>query len=99
MWKTQPSSNDTWRGRGRGGGGRGGSWSRGGRGGGPKPKPATHITSTTPAPPLGKLLSSLTKADLNGKEYEATSSITDCKTVSSYNWLDRKTPTIVVPGT
>lgn len=30
--------------------------------------------------------------------YESDSVITDCVTVTSYNWLDRPEPTIVVPG-
>lgn len=31
-------------------------------------------------------------------KYESDSRITDCVTVTSYNWLDRVKPTIVVPG-
>lgn len=64
------------------------------------------IRRTTPAyipspePPLGRLLLSWSSKDFNegAKTYELQSVITGCKTVASYNWLERKAPTILVPG-
>ncbi|KAI3396200.1 hypothetical protein diail_338 [Diaporthe ilicicola] len=55
---------------------------------------------SSPEPPLGSLLSTLSQTDLNkaANTYESDSLITDCVTVTSYNWLDRAKPTIVVPG-
>lgn len=55
---------------------------------------------SNPEPELGSLLSTLSKADFTkaAVRYESESHITDCVTVTSYNWLDRVKPTIVVPG-
>lgn len=54
----------------------------------------------SPEPALGPLLSTLSRNDFNNtaRKYESDSLITDCVTVTSYNWLDRARPTIVVPG-
>lgn len=53
-----------------------------------------------PEPALGSLLITLSQADFTkaAVKYEPDSRITDCMTVTSYNWLDRSKPTIVVPG-
>lgn len=51
-------------------------------------------------PALGPLLSKLSQTDLTkaAVKYGPDSRITDCMTVTSYNWLDRAKPTIIVPG-
>jgi hypothetical protein len=53
-----------------------------------------------PSPPLGPLLTTLDEEDLANsldlQEYPAR--ITCCKDVASYNWVDEKEPTILVPG-
>jgi hypothetical protein len=88
------------RGTGRSGGfsGRGERGERGGRGRArkwqeqPKPDLLKH--------PLGELLTTIANTDLEeegGTETAAT--VTGCKYVSSYNWLNETTPTILVPGT
>lgn len=62
--------------------------------------PGTSVQPPSAEPALGSLLSTLSQADL-AKEagtYESDSIITDCVTATSYNWLDRPKPTIVVPG-
>ncbi|KAL4912230.1 hypothetical protein BDW62DRAFT_216479 [Aspergillus aurantiobrunneus] len=76
-----------------------------GRGrGGWRPVPSRVVAATEPtAPALGSLLATITRSDLEdsfktlsaGKEVP---NITGCKLVGSYNWLDRKHPTILVPG-
>ncbi|KAK7713891.1 hypothetical protein SLS63_011904 [Diaporthe eres] len=55
---------------------------------------------SNPEPALGSLLTTLNQADFAkaAVKYEPDSRITDCMTVTSYNWLDRAKPTIVVPG-
>ena len=57
---------------------------------------------STPSPPLGSLISSLRKDDIdNAAEGLAKSAeIRDCRTVASYNWLDKKgsEATVLVPG-
>ncbi|KAL4762167.1 uncharacterized protein BDW70DRAFT_149598 [Aspergillus foveolatus] len=54
------------------------------------------------APAVGPLLSTITREELDstitsssGKE---SPKITECRLVGSYNWLNRKSPTILVPG-
>lgn len=56
--------------------------------------------SSNPEPSLGPLLFTLRQADFTqaAVKYESDSRITDCVAVTSYNWLDRVKPTIVVPG-
>lgn len=56
--------------------------------------------SSNPEPSLGSLLTTLSQEDFTkaAVKYEADSRITDCMTVTSYNWLDKAKPTIVVPG-
>lgn len=55
---------------------------------------------SNPEPALGSLLTTLSQADFAkaAVKYEPDSRITDCMTVTSYNWLNRAKPTIVVPG-
>ncbi|POS78719.1 geranylgeranyl pyrophosphate synthetase [Diaporthe helianthi] len=62
------------------------------------PGPSVKPQSAEPA--LGSLLSTLSQADFAkaARTYESDSVITDCVAVTSYNWLDRTKPTIVVPG-
>ncbi|EAA61292.1 hypothetical protein AN7245.2 [Aspergillus nidulans FGSC A4] len=78
---------ETIRGRGRG------SWRRSRK---------SRADAEPSAPAVGPLLSTITREDLDsnitsssGKEF---SMITDCRLVGSYNWLNRKSPTILVPG-
>lgn len=74
-----------------------GYYGRPGRGGLVKGK---SPQTSSPEPALGSLLSTLSQTDFNttAGKYESDSSITDCVTVTSYNWLDRAEPTIAVPG-
>lgn len=86
-----------WRGRGRG---RGGIAATGSLISGRETWKAKSAFTKSPEPPLGPLLSSLSKSDFNqdAKDYESRSAISGCKVIASYNWLDKKDPTIVVPG-
>lgn len=61
---------------------------------------AAPRVSSVPSPPLGKLIQSLTKHDLekDARAYIDKASIQDCSVVTSYNWLDKSNPTIVIPG-
>ncbi len=56
--------------------------------------------SSTPAPPLGPIIESLFTSDIEADagKYASTAVIKDCELVASYNWLDKKEPTILVPG-
>lgn len=88
----------SWRGRGRGHGRFSyGSSTRDGWHNQSAPKPAAP---PSPEPPLGSLLSSLTKDDFDddAEKHEHHAAISDFRTVASYNWLDRSEPTIAVPG-
>jgi hypothetical protein len=63
--------------------------------------PTTTVTvSSVPPPPLGKLIGSLTKYDLekDARLYTDKASIQDCGLVASYNWLNKSDSTIVIPG-
>src|SRR5271156_3087760 len=53
-----------------------------------------------PSPPLGPVLTKLCEEDLveSSSLYEYSPRITSCKDIASYNWLDSKEPTILVPG-
>jgi len=57
---------------------------------------------TTQPPPLGKLIQSLTVADLaqKTKDFTASATIQAVESVTSYNWLEGKGtgPTILIPG-
>ncbi|KAF2793546.1 hypothetical protein K505DRAFT_417731 [Melanomma pulvis-pyrius CBS 109.77] len=83
----------------RGGRGRGGRGYRGGRGASsakytppPKPDIVKH--------PLGELLQTLQVSELDPETEKLSDAvkITDLKYVASYNWMNDKTPTIMVPG-
>ncbi|KAL4812012.1 hypothetical protein BDW67DRAFT_194063 [Aspergillus spinulosporus] len=54
------------------------------------------------APAVGSLLSTITRGELDSAIISSSSKeipkITDCKLVGSYNWLNRRSPTILVPG-
>ncbi|KAL2851567.1 hypothetical protein BJY01DRAFT_244900 [Aspergillus pseudoustus] len=53
-------------------------------------------------PPLGLLLATINKRELQDLcQNEASNNrpqITECKVIGSYNWLNRKCPTILIPG-
>ncbi len=63
-------------------------------------KAGNRAVAATPAPPLGPIIRSLLKADLGtaADGYKTTASIQNLKLVTSYNWLDEKEPTMLVPG-
>ncbi|KAL4742438.1 hypothetical protein BDV11DRAFT_167284 [Aspergillus similis] len=54
------------------------------------------------APAVGSLLSTITRGELDSTIISSPGKkipkITDCKLVGSYNWLNRTSPTILVPG-
>ncbi|KAK2751028.1 hypothetical protein FQN57_000103 [Myotisia sp. PD_48] len=60
--------------------------------------PAMH--PKPPSPPLGTLLATIDRGDLARISDTATASpkITACEVVASYSWLNRKKPTILIPG-
>lgn len=62
--------------------------------------PGRSVQPSSAEPALGPILSTLSQAGFTKAAgmYKSDSVITDCVTVSSYNWLDRTKPTIVVPG-
>ncbi|KAL4931844.1 uncharacterized protein BDV17DRAFT_288430 [Aspergillus undulatus] len=73
-----------------------GGWSRPGR------RIGAAVTGPL-VPELGALLATITKSDLvdqlpTSLSKNETPNITDCKLVGSYNWLNKKSPTILVPG-
>jgi hypothetical protein len=88
------------RGRGRASlrGSRGGRSDRGGRGGWRQPDgpPIPDLSRN----PLGQLLCTVSSSDLqiDGEDFAGTAAIADLKYVSSYNWVNSETPTIIVPG-
>ncbi|KAL4998547.1 hypothetical protein BDV10DRAFT_194285 [Aspergillus recurvatus] len=55
------------------------------------------------APAVGSLLATITRGELALSSASSSDKkvprITGCKVVGSYNWLNRKSPTILVPGT
>ncbi|KAL4903297.1 hypothetical protein BDW74DRAFT_157041 [Aspergillus multicolor] len=79
--------------RGRGRGRRGWDCSRG--------SPRLVVTEP-PAPVVGPLLATISRSELNLSSTSARAQeapkITEPKLVGSYNWLNRKRPTILVPG-
>jgi hypothetical protein len=87
---------------------RGGGYApRGGRGRGGRGGWKSWTAKHTPQPepdiirhPLGELLHTFSLSDIKPEpeRFAATAQITDLKYVSSYNWLDGKAPTIMVPG-
>ncbi|USP79059.1 uncharacterized protein yc1106_06333 [Curvularia clavata] len=85
------------------GSGRGGLAPRRGRGYGgrvPFNKPREQVKPDIKKNPLGSLLKTILAPDLviDAKDAALTGEITDCQYVSSYNWLNDQTPTIVIPG-
>ena len=61
--------------------------------------PATTPT-TTPSPPLGRLIEGLrtdTFAEA-AKRFQSSAVISDCSAIASYSWLGARDPTILVPG-
>lgn len=102
----ESSDNRPWQGNGRGrghggfGGTRGFSQGLDGRPARGSFWKSTSAQPSSPEPALGSPLSTISQADLTktAGKYESDSLITDCVTVTSYNWLDRAKPTIVVPG-
>jgi hypothetical protein len=52
------------------------------------------------SPPLGSVLTTLREDDLANSPdlHEYPARIIGCKDVASYNWLNKKEPTILVPG-
>ncbi|KAB5586293.1 hypothetical protein GE09DRAFT_59099 [Coniochaeta sp. 2T2.1] len=81
------------------------TYRRGWRGGWPRsnrsyhPKRSTDVSSS-PAPPLGTVIQSLDKHDLeiDAEEHLDKAYIQDCELVASYNWLDKSSPNIIIPG-
>ncbi|WQF90082.1 hypothetical protein CDEST_15096 [Colletotrichum destructivum] len=51
-------------------------------------------------PPLGLLVEKVDVAELAkpAKRYRSTAQVTNCELVASYNWLDKKQPTVMIPG-
>jgi hypothetical protein len=67
---------------------------RGGRGWG-----QNHEVSRVPSPPLGPVLSTISRVELVADEVPAgNAKITGVEDVASYNWISGKEPTILVPG-
>ncbi|SPN99808.1 uncharacterized protein DNG_02660 [Cephalotrichum gorgonifer] len=56
--------------------------------------------ASTPAPPLGPLLSTIEQKDLlaESAKYTESARITDCEYVASFNWRNSRRPSIFVPG-
>ncbi|MCJ1357805.1 MAG: hypothetical protein MMC33_007801 [Icmadophila ericetorum] len=84
-WRS--GSQNTWRGGRARGAGRGST--RGGRGG-------FSMPAEIPKRDYGTLLETLKLQEV--KQPESPPKITGCEYISSYNWMDSKTPTILVPG-
>lgn len=73
---------------------------RGGRGGKNFPHKKEQIKPDIVKNPLGKLKETIHASDstLLVKDLSRTATITDCRYLASYNWLNRSAPTIAVPG-
>lgn len=56
--------------------------------------------SITESRPLGELLAILEITDLGhaGHDSPIDATVRDCNYVTSYNWLDTESPTVVIPG-
>ena len=63
-------------------------------------QPPKHTVMKPPSPPLGPVLTTLREDDLASSPdlYEYSAGIIDCEDIASYNWLNDKAPTILVPG-
>ena len=57
-------------------------------------------TSQPPSPPLGPLLETLrTKEPIDSVGFDENHAVIKaCEDVASYNWLDKKEPSILIPG-
>jgi hypothetical protein len=57
-------------------------------------------TVPTPAPPLGDILATIQRNDLEGAadEKDSAAHITGSQYLTSYNWLDKSSHQIIVPG-
>lgn len=77
--------------------GRGGYAPRRGRGGWSR---QGSIKPDLQKHPLGDLISTVRRSDLKPSHLDLTPPlhIQGCEYVASYNWLDSKDPTVVVPG-
>lgn len=66
-----------------------------------KPKHQQPSVPATPAPPFGSVIELVRPNDLDSdaRQFENVAVIKDCKTLTSYNWLDKREPTIMIPGT
>lgn len=64
--------------------------------------PKVDDTPAGPLLPLGPLIKTLQKDDINdaAQDFTESAKIRDCGTIASYNWLNKKGPdaTIIVPG-
>jgi hypothetical protein len=88
------SGYDRFGGRGRGRGRGGYSAARGGQGKRSKPE-----IPRTPSPPLGPVLATVLRHQLNENEVPSgNAKITGVEDVASYNWIRANEPTIMVPG-
>jgi len=54
------------------------------------------------SPPIGSLFRTLSITDISNVARESRdeepAEITSCEYIASYNWMESKTPTVVVPG-
>lgn len=60
----------------------------------------SNTYSSSPAPPLGDLLETISREEIS-RELSAVHEhcgITDVEFVASYNWLNEKQPKILIPG-
>ncbi|EPE03907.1 geranylgeranyl pyrophosphate synthetase [Ophiostoma piceae UAMH 11346] len=54
--------------------------------------------AASPRPAFGPLIRSIMVSDIDVKDENMPAVITDCELVGSYNWLDSKSPLILIPG-
>ena len=96
-WRGRGGEGFGTRGRGRGTGARGSqsNWRGSARGGRTDPKGERQETR-----PIGPLIGTvrLSEVQSTAQSSEAAPTIEDCEYVASYTWLNRKEPTILVPG-
>ncbi|KAK2002736.1 geranylgeranyl pyrophosphate synthetase [Colletotrichum falcatum] len=61
-----------------------------------QPEPET----SSPAPPFGPLVEKIDVAELSkpAAKFEASARVTGCELVASYNWLDKTSPSVLIPG-
>ncbi|KAM0429740.1 hypothetical protein ACHAPT_006346 [Fusarium lateritium] len=71
------------------------SWHR------PAPRRAPQLSMATPSPPppLGDLIESITRDNLEGASSNSDrAEISNAKLIASYNWISASSPEIIVPG-